>query len=71
MIDRDMLMKMMGYMTNTSTSSVIPNRLNLLSDLGMDDYISTSWIMERWGNEEVMERRKKGINDIFGDDRQA
>ncbi len=68
MMDRNSFMKMM------ETSSVLQSRLNLFNEVQEvhEGTISTSWIMDRWGIlDDVTERRKKGINDIFRDDRQA
>ncbi len=68
MMDRNSFMKMM------ETSSVLQSRLNLFNEVQevQEGTISTSWIMEKWGIlDDVTERRKKGINDIFRDDRQA
>jgi hypothetical protein len=66
MMDRNSFMKMMG------TSSVLQSSLDLFNEIVYEGTISTSWIMEKWGIlDDVTEKRKKGINDIFRDDRQA
>ncbi len=66
MMDRNSFMKMMG------TSSVLQSSLDLFNEIVHEGTISTSWIMEKWGIlDDVTEKRKKGINDIFRDDRQA
>lgn len=68
MMDRNSFMKMM------ETSSVLQSRLDLFNEVQevQEGNISTSWIMEKWGIlDDVTEKRKKGINDIFRDDRQA
>lgn len=66
MMDRNSFMKMMG------TSSVLQSSLDLFNEIVYEGTISTSWIMEKWGIlDDVTERRKKGINDILRDDRQA
>ncbi len=66
MMDQNTFMKMMG------TSSVLQSSLDLFNEIVHEGTISTSWIMEKWGIlDDVAERRKKGINDILRDDRQA
>jgi hypothetical protein len=66
MMDQNTFMKMMG------TSSVLQSSLDLFNEIVHEGTISTSWIMEKWGIlDDVTERRKKGINDILRDDRQA
>ncbi len=59
-------------MDGNKTNDVLQSRLDLFNDIVKEGTISTSWIMDRWGIlDDVTERRKKGINDIFSDDRQA
>ncbi len=62
-------------MDRNKTNDVLQSRLDLFNDIVkevQEGTISTSWIMEKWGIlDDVAERRKKGINDIFRDDRQT